>query len=120
MFTSLRHLQVQGTQAAFTNYVVCLAVVQGIKQATLQLLPVSAALQMVGCLAENCQHSLLQQHQGQQCRSLHQVSSSAVKPQSSCCQCSQTCNGLTCQGIFCYQCTNLICQVLTSVTNVIS
>lgn len=53
MFTSLRHLQVQGTQAAFINYVVCLAVVQGIKQATQQLLPVGAAVKALGCLAED-------------------------------------------------------------------
>lgn len=49
MFTALRQLQVQGTQAAFINYVVCLAVVQGIKQATQHLLPVSNRLQL-GCL----------------------------------------------------------------------
>lgn len=42
MFTAMRQLQVQGTQAAFINYVVCLAVVQGIKEATQQLLNVSA------------------------------------------------------------------------------
>lgn len=42
MFTALRQLQVQGTQAAFINYVVCLAVVQGIKDATQHLLPVSS------------------------------------------------------------------------------
>lgn len=41
MFTAMRQLQVQGTQAAFINYVVCLAVVQGIKEATQQLLKVS-------------------------------------------------------------------------------
>lgn len=41
MFTALRQLQVQGTQAAFINYVVCLAMVQGIKDATQHLLPVS-------------------------------------------------------------------------------
>jgi hypothetical protein len=41
MFTALRQLQVPGTQAAFINYVVCLAVVQGIKDATQHLLPVS-------------------------------------------------------------------------------
>lgn len=48
MFTALRQLQVQGTQAAFINYVVCLAVVQGIKQATQHLLPVSNRLQLDG------------------------------------------------------------------------
>ncbi|WIA41073.1 hypothetical protein OEZ86_004707 [Tetradesmus obliquus] len=37
MFTALRRLQVPGTQAAFINYVVCLAVVRGIKQATQHL-----------------------------------------------------------------------------------
>jgi hypothetical protein len=34
-------LQVPGTQAAFINYVVCLAVVQGIKDATQHLVQVS-------------------------------------------------------------------------------
>jgi hypothetical protein len=33
-------LQVPGTQAAFINYVVCLAVVQGIKEATQHLVQV--------------------------------------------------------------------------------
>lgn len=37
-------LQVPGTQAAFINYVVCLAVVRGIKQATQHLVQVSAAV----------------------------------------------------------------------------
>lgn len=42
MFTALRQLQVHGVQAAFINYVVCLAVVKGIKEATQHLLPVCA------------------------------------------------------------------------------
>jgi hypothetical protein len=36
----LHALQVPGTQAAFINYVVCLAVVQGIKDATQHLVQV--------------------------------------------------------------------------------
>lgn len=41
MFTALRQLQVTGTQAPFINYVVCLAVVQGIKEATRHVIEVS-------------------------------------------------------------------------------
>lgn len=44
MFTALRQLQVPGQQAPFINYVVCLAVVQGIKQATQHLVQVGGAL----------------------------------------------------------------------------
>lgn len=38
MFTALRRLKVPGAQAPFINYVVCLAVVQGIKEATQHLI----------------------------------------------------------------------------------
>lgn len=54
MFTALRHLQVQGTQAAFINYVVCLAVVQGIKQATQHLLPVRGCVGVGSSFHTHC------------------------------------------------------------------
>lgn len=38
MFTTLRRLQLQGAQAPFLNYVVCLAVLKGIKACAAQWL----------------------------------------------------------------------------------
>jgi biotin---protein ligase len=40
MFTALRRLTVPGEAAPFINYVVCLAVVRGIRDATKDILPV--------------------------------------------------------------------------------
>jgi biotin--protein ligase len=40
MFSAFRQLQVSGAAAPFINYVVCLAVARGIKEATAHLLPV--------------------------------------------------------------------------------
>jgi hypothetical protein len=66
MFSAARRLRISGTAAPFINYVVCLAVLQGIRATAKGLLPVSSFQGWEGRCIPHWQGSVMRQ-QHEQC-----------------------------------------------------